>query len=355
MLNELIHSISKHLLTLSLFLSITNTLSAQVREWSAEELRANGITQIKASLDLANDDSLYEGLEVANFQFDEKGRCIKEVTLYPFFDVVASTVAYERTYNELGDLVKQVRLEESVGISQQGKEYIALFGGNSDTMVILKTYNNRRQPIRTVEYHPGSNDSLIVEYEYTDSLLAKTTHFSTNLRDHEKSSKNFDKTYFYDANRRLVKVKQTYNPSGMYFFRTVEYAEGTDLISRTVERNKPRWSLIMHDGNVIEQPYQLMSYGSINENWYNKAGQLVKEITYVDPVDTTSNFYGREFTYDSGKRVSEQTFSQTDDVIQVNDRTDYRYNDLGLLKEERFYYDDKWNRSRIYEYSSEKK
>lgn len=102
-------------------------LTAQLPGLSPQTIRDQQISAVIGRLDVASNDTLYEGLIVKTIRFDSLGRWVEQSTLHPFYDVVATANEYHRTYDEQGLLVRELKIYKTVGISEQGKEYIQLF------------------------------------------------------------------------------------------------------------------------------------------------------------------------------------------------------------------------------------
>jgi len=118
-------------LLIALLLCFSWQLSAQIEGVSSEIIAKAGIVSTSASLDVYTDDPIYEGLEVAAFRFDQEGKCVYKMRLYPFYDVVATANEYYTYYNENGQIGRVSEMTIPVSeMTIQSPEFIRSFESN---------------------------------------------------------------------------------------------------------------------------------------------------------------------------------------------------------------------------------
>lgn len=326
-------------------------LFGQIEGLSLGQIVTNNITEVNAYLDMSSDDPLYENLKVKTFKFDDKGRCVYKKYIYPFYDVVGTSEEYFIKYNNRGNITEKIWIRKTVGISKQGIDYIAMFGETNDTTV-TEYYFTSDVLNKELEYKKGKGDTLITIYEYQDSLLIHSNHFSTkNIAKIHKE--NFSKRYYYDDQGRLERIDESPEGVNGYSINRIKYIGNSELIYEDLTFNKFRWLRTFKNGESSLSVSQDSLAGQRIVFLYDKKNNLIKETNYRSLDNFNENYYGREYQYRDNLLVEEQVFNKSSDVINLTDKIVYSYNKDRVLIEERMIYNDKWSYSYMYKYGKD--
>ncbi len=267
------------------FLLFTLNSIAQIEGMSNIDIKENKILSSRAKLDVASDNPIYEGLVVREFIFDEQGNSISKKFLFPFYDVVATSDEYYFFY-EKGNKTKELKIHKTVGVSDQGKEFIALFGETNDTTTTIYTYNVLNLLDREVVLKSGSKDSLIVSYIYEDSTLIESVHYNTKTKG-ELDNENFIRTYKYDDLGRMINIEEQPFHFDKYSTEFIEYYDASELVKSRTKLNGFRWLREISNGKMSLNVSQDSLFGYKKVFEYDKNNNKIKEVEYRDLNDFT--------------------------------------------------------------------
>lgn len=327
-----------------LYLCFFFQLSAQIEGLDEGKIARQNIISCAASLDVSSDNPIYKGLEV----------CVYKRYLYPFYDVVATADEFFISYNLQGQISERLKIHSTVGISKHGKDYIQLFGATNDTTRTVNTYNEDNLLVCKLTYQLGNTDSTLIEYFYSDTLLMSSEHYQTASKA-QLAKRNFRRTYRYDKLGRLIEVKES--PYGLdgYSLKTITYEGTTNRVLTETKRNDFSWLTRFSNGKRNLEVSQGSTAGYHHVYDYDKMGNLIQTTFYRNPLDLTDNLHGKKYVYKDGLLRSEQSFNQSEEVINLTDRIEYIFDEEDRLLEEKYIYNGKWKRSHHFTYTVVKK
>ena len=321
------------------FLMLTTCqIFSQPKGLSTELIMSNRISQVIAFLDMESNDSIFENLEVQNFEFDDKGRCVRKKHIYPFYDVVTTSFEYFFKFDANDNVIEKIIVQKTEALTDKDKEFIGLFGETNDTTVYQYEYDSAFRLLKELEFKLDDEDTLVVEYKYEKSLLKESVHYST-MNKGKLSSNNFTKYYYYDKEGRLLEVRKAPETLNSYSTSTITYLGNTRKKLEVKTINEFRWYRVYEEGNKSIEVSQDSLNGKIEKYEYDNDGNLLKEITFRSLSDFESNFYGNTYKYKNNRLIEEQSFNKSSTVINLTDKIQYEYDSNGLLVKEKMIYD----------------
>ena len=319
---------------------IIGQIFCQPQGLNPELVKSNGIKKATAVLDVESDDPEFENLEVQRFEFDETGRCVRAKYIYPFFDVVTTSEEYFFKFDERGNLTEKMKVYKNVPLTDKDKEYIGLFGQSNDTTVFKYEFSLTNNLLEEIEIDKSKGDTLMTQYNYKDSMLITSVHFSTQHKG-QLNPNNCTSKYFYDSLGRLSEVRKFPETLNMFSITTYQYLGNTEHVVEEKIINDFKWVHVFKgpQKRSIEVSQDSLN-GKTTKYEYDKNGNLLKETIYFSLSNTESNFYGKEYKYQNNHLLEKQSFDKTDKVIALTDKIKFEYNAKGILLEEKMIYDE---------------
>lgn len=324
-------------IALTLFLLNSINLFGQPEGLTSEKIKENNITKVVAYLDMESDDPQFENLEVRFFDFDNESRCIRKKFIYPFYDVVTTSNEYIETYNENGKLTDRISIYRNEPLTKKDKEFIGLFGETNDTTIFKFKYDNAGKILSEVEFKVGSNDTLITEFRYRDSLKTNQIHYSTKSKG-ELNSNNYEIEFSYDDLGRISKEKKTPKTINQHSITSYKYLGETDKLIEKKTSYDFKWLRIFRGGERSLEVSQDSINSELTIYEYDENQNLLKRTSYRSYPEMETNFHGREYKYTDKLLIEEQTFNKSEEVINLTDKIQYQYDSRGMLIEERMIY-----------------